>query len=266
MKIKFKIYFTILALGTVLFLCGQVSAYDIEDNYWGADDHGYGDLIEASNTDNFDIFGADVTLDSGKLTVSIFTQFAGKSGGLFADYTEGDTGIGYGDLFLSSNWTPKGNAGDHYVNDNYYSTPTTTWEYAVTLGDRFTNPASDGDAAVFQLNGHEPLLSDDFMTGATYRNGQEVALDFDHPENLALIDDDAKWWVGSDSINFEFALIPGMENWDEIAIHWGETCANDVIEGSVPNPVPEPATMLLLGTGLIGLAGIGRKKSGNKKI
>ena len=49
-------------------------------------------------------------------------------------------------------------------------------------------------------------------------------------------------------------------NWnlEDLGFHWTMTCGNDVIEGGAP--VPEPATMLLLGAGLIGLAGLGRKR------
>jgi hypothetical protein len=40
----------------------------------------------------------------------------------------------------------------------------------------------------------------------------------------------------------------------------GKTLSHLAVYGRIGTPVPEPATMLLLGTGLIGLAGLGRKK------
>lgn len=49
-------------------------------------------------------------------------------------------------------------------------------------------------------------------------------------------------------------LIPG----DIIGLHWPvATCANDYVDG--PAPVPEPATLLLFGSGMMGLVGLWRK-------
>jgi hypothetical protein len=235
---------------------GSAHATVINDTYIGADNNGYGDVIGA--TSQFDIHSAEVNLSGSLLTLSINTNFAGRGDdGLFSAYTRDAGGIGYGDLFLASSWTPN-TSGPNFINDN--AATGTLWGYGFSLDDRWSS--TGGTGTLYSLNGptnaDNAILSDTFMTGgsrtgAVWRNGQEVAVDTQSAQSTGIT---GNWVVDALNRRLTFSIdLAGTDllTGDELAFHWGMTCANDVIEGAVHN-VPEPASLALLGAGLLGVA------------
>lgn len=243
------------ALMTVLCLLGanvQALPTTITDTYIGSDDHGWGDVI--GNPGQFDIQSMDVELIGTSLYVSIDTNFAGLGDdGLFSSYTAGNTGIGYGDLFLSSAWMPS-DSSPFYGDD---SVTGTLWSYGFALDNQWGN---GGSGTLYQLNGSSnadnALLSDDYLTGAIFRNGQEVGVN----ENGQTAVGTGSWSIDpGNSIDFMIDLAgTSLLNGTDIALHWGMTCGNDVIEGAYAIPAPEPGIALLMATGIVGAAGARR--------
>ncbi|GAB2880275.1 hypothetical protein GCM10027277_56900 [Pseudoduganella ginsengisoli] len=249
----------VLALATGGGAQAGAFADTITDNYWGADGHGYGDVIGGST---YNINDAKITRVNDVLTITIGTNFAGHAG---ADSFAGPGGIGYGDVFLADTWNPVGTATDHYTADN--AANSTIWDYGFNLANRWSN--TGGTFTLYKLNGATNAQnisnSESFITctSCTYRNGQEVAV----KTNSSTVSTTVKglnsgtWTVLADkSLQFTINVAgTDLAKFSTIAMHWGETCQNDVIEGVV-RLTPIPGTLPLLAAGLAGLYWMRRRR------
>jgi hypothetical protein len=253
-----------------MFASAGAHAGGISDNgvngYWGADGHGRGDVIGGSI---YDVYGAAVAKVGSVLTFTIGTNFAGHAG---ADSWSATNGIGYGDLFLASAWNPSGSDA-HHNGDN--ASNGTKWQFGLSLNNRWSN--TGGTFKLYQLKGATNaaniLNSESFMNcdlpntpDCTYRNGQATAVKThtstggSNSANAKFTNVTGNWTVQADkSITFTFdAATTSLVNLTSFALHWGETCQNDVIEGVV-SIVPTPASLPLIALGLGMLVALRRR-------
>ena len=248
----------LLKLLLAMFFCiipSLACAYTIDDTgtsaYWGgkvinAGSTAYGDVI---GTPYFNIDRMDITKSGKDWTVVITGDYF-----KYHDNSSYDSGYPFklapGDLYIDSNgWSADDSASSsgHYEEDTFTSAE--GWDYVVTQ-------TATGGWGLYNLVFDSTLKYTNVSSlgGSGYIYRQQQA--WKGGAGTKIGEATYAHASGTDSATFTFNT--GTSDFSgDVGFHWTMQCGNDVLEGEVA--VPEPTTMLLLGLGLVGLAGVRRK-------
>lgn len=233
----------VITLGTMI--ATSAGAETINDDYVGAyygynpytnqyETYTYDDII---GDGQFNISSMEATLGD-ELDVTIYTTYV--------DIVTRNDNITFGDLFLSTSGYSPTVPSDYDNHSNGES-----WEFALVMDDH-SGATKSGTLSLFKVSDINDIILAENAGSSVYRAGQEVLFNYTDQTALGF----GTWEIINGGIHFNFDDIDLLSlGIADLGFHWTMTCANDVIEGSI-NVVPEPATMLLFGAGLAGLAGL----------
>jgi len=174
------------------------------------------------------------------------------------DFINGYQGVSSGDIFIDINNNAKygpSNTGDGF--NNGIVTNTFGYDYVIDLDFALENMSY----SVYELNEDSSTVLVDYSLNQEsnpwrYNDGGTKLEGYDG--NIGHMTWEDPLGDRHNEVSVEIGFL-GDLGYKDFIIHSTIECGNDNLMGSTA-PVPEPATMFLLGAGLMGIGIVGRKK------